>query len=89
MVPVVGGVGRVCQYHDRGDREGEAIDEPKVRSFAQRSSVSWFGMSPVLNPDGSPSRHSSMTGVETAGAIHIPTPAATKGWRRVTNSAAK
>ena len=53
---------------------------PEVRSRAQPSSTSWVGMSQVLAPAGKAARHSSIAGVETPGAIHIPTPAATKGW---------
>ena len=50
--------------------------------------ASCVGMSPVVTPGGSPSRHRSIAGVVTAGATHNPAPAATTGWGWVSNSAA-
>jgi hypothetical protein len=61
---------------------------PRVRSLAQASMASCVGMSPVVTPGGSPSRHRSIAGVVTAGATHNPAPAATKGWGWLSSSAA-
>jgi hypothetical protein len=67
---------------------GKRSMSPRVRSLAQASMASCVGMSPVVTPGGSPSRHRSIAGVVTAGATHNPAPAATKGWGWLSNSAA-